>query len=97
MTPVTSSSAASLAGLRAVEALREEGYDGRITVIGDEPHLPYDRPPLSKQVLAGKWDADDIALRPVGRTLDDLDLDWRLGVACRRPRPGERVVAAGRR
>ena len=44
---------ASLAGLRASEALREEGFRGRLTIIGDEPGEPYDRPPLSKQVLAG--------------------------------------------
>jgi NADPH-dependent 2,4-dienoyl-CoA reductase/sulfur reductase-like enzyme len=43
---------ASLAGLRAVEAARKGGYPGRIVLIGDEPHLPYDRPPLSKQMLA---------------------------------------------
>ena len=44
---------ASLAGLSAVEALRNLGYDGRIVVVGGEDALPYDRPPLSKQVLAG--------------------------------------------
>lgn len=44
---------ASLAGLRAAEALREEGFHGSLTIIGDEPHEPYDRPPLSKQVLKG--------------------------------------------
>ena len=44
---------ASLAGLRAAEALREEGFDGHMTIIGDEPYEPYDRPPLSKQVLKG--------------------------------------------
>ena len=44
---------ASLAGLRAAEALREEGLPGRLTIIGDEPDEPYDRPPFSKQVLKG--------------------------------------------
>ena len=52
-------------------------------MIGDEPHLPYDRPPLSKQVLAGAWEPERIALTPVGRAIDDLALDWRLGVAAR--------------
>jgi NADPH-dependent 2,4-dienoyl-CoA reductase/sulfur reductase-like enzyme len=51
---------ASLAGLRAVEALRQEGFDGHLTLVGAEPHLPYDRPPLSKQLLAGEWDVDRI-------------------------------------
>jgi 3-phenylpropionate/trans-cinnamate dioxygenase ferredoxin reductase subunit len=45
---------ASPAGLRAAEALREEGFTGSLTVVGDEPHAPYDRPPLSKQVLLGQ-------------------------------------------
>ncbi|HZS92932.1 MAG TPA: FAD-dependent oxidoreductase [Chloroflexota bacterium] len=44
---------ASLAGLRAAEALRREGFVGHLTLIGDEPYPPYDRPPLSKQVLGG--------------------------------------------
>ncbi|MCP9210013.1 NAD(P)/FAD-dependent oxidoreductase [Streptomyces sp. NEAU-Y11] len=68
---------ASLAGLRAAEALREEGFTGSLTLIGDEPHEPYDRPPLSKQVLLGKADADRTAL-PRHR---ELDAEWRLGVA----------------
>jgi NADPH-dependent 2,4-dienoyl-CoA reductase/sulfur reductase-like enzyme len=69
---------ASLAGLRAVETLRQQGYEGRLVLVGAEPVLPYDRPPLSKQVLAGEWGVDRIVLRP-----DDdyasLDLDLRLG------------------
>ena len=72
---------ASLAGFRAVEELRHLGYDGRLTVIGAESHLPYDRPPLSKQVLSGKWEVDRIALRPIGKEVSELDVDWQLGVA----------------
>ena len=53
---------ASLAGWRAVETLRSEGFDGKISLIGDEPHLPYDRPPLSKQVLAGTWPPEKAVL-----------------------------------
>ncbi len=54
---------ASLAGLRGAEALRRLGYEGRLTVVGEEPHAPYDRPPLSKEVLAGKWDPERTQLR----------------------------------
>ncbi len=70
---------ASLAGIRAVEALRRRGFDGRIVLIGAESHLPYDRPPLSKQVLAGSWDTDRIHLTKP-QTLDELAIDLRLGV-----------------
>ena len=66
----------SLAGLRAAETLRREGFDGRIVAIGAEPHLPYDRPPLSKELLRGDVEPDGIVLRRQG--VDDLDLDWRL-------------------
>lgn len=69
---------ASLAGLRAVEALRRKGYDGKITWIGAEPHRPYDRPPLSKQVLRGEWAPDRVAL-PARPDYDALDLDLRVG------------------
>jgi len=53
---------AGLAGWRLCESLRREGYDGAISLIGDEPDAPYDRPPLSKQVLAGKWALDQATL-----------------------------------
>ncbi|HWN17492.1 MAG TPA: FAD-dependent oxidoreductase [Gemmatimonadales bacterium] len=67
----------SLAGLRAAEALRDEGFNGQLTVIGDEKHEPYDRPPLSKQVLKG-WVPGDHTLLPRAR---EVDAEWRLGVA----------------
>ena len=70
---------ASLAGLRAAETLRSEGFAGAITLVGDESHAPYDRPPLSKQVLRGEWDEDRVVL-PAGRN-EALDLTWELGVA----------------
>jgi NADPH-dependent 2,4-dienoyl-CoA reductase/sulfur reductase-like enzyme len=72
---------ASLAGFRAVEELRHHGYDGAITVIGAEAHLPYDRPPLSKQILAGTWEADRLPLTAIGKEIEELDVEWRLGVA----------------
>jgi 3-phenylpropionate/trans-cinnamate dioxygenase ferredoxin reductase subunit len=69
---------ASLAGLRAAETLRAEGYGGRIVLIGAESHEPYDRPPLSKQLLAGTWGLDRVRLRAPDK-IDALDLDLRLG------------------
>ena len=53
---------AGLAGWRFIESLRRDGYEGKITLIGDEPYAPYDRPPLSKQVLSGKWEIDKTVL-----------------------------------
>ena len=53
---------AGLAGWRFIESLRRDGYEGKITLIGDEPYVPYDRPPLSKQVLSGKWEIDKTVL-----------------------------------
>jgi 3-phenylpropionate/trans-cinnamate dioxygenase ferredoxin reductase subunit len=69
---------ASLAGLRAAESLRRQEFDGPITLIGDEPHAPYDRPPLSKQFLAGDWDEEKLALTKPEK-LADHDLTFRLG------------------
>ena len=65
----------SLAGLRAAQALRAEGFDGSVRIVSAEDHLPVDRPPLSKQVLAGAWEPDRAALRGV----DEAEADWILG------------------
>ncbi|KIH97366.1 pyridine nucleotide-disulfide oxidoreductase [Streptomonospora alba] len=70
---------ASLAGVETARALREQGFDGRLTVVGDEDRLPYDRPPLSKEYLLGKAETDDLALLD-GDDEDRLGIDWRLGV-----------------
>ncbi len=69
---------AGLAGLRAAEALRGDGFDGRIQMIGEEVHRPYDRPPLSKKLLAGEWEPNRVGLRNPDQ-LDALQLDWMLG------------------
>jgi NADPH-dependent 2,4-dienoyl-CoA reductase/sulfur reductase-like enzyme len=71
---------ASLAGLRAAETLRNEGFEGEVVIIGAEPHRPYDRPPLSKKLLAGEWEPDRIQLRQPD-AFDELDVEWRFGVA----------------
>ncbi|MEV7890116.1 NAD(P)/FAD-dependent oxidoreductase [Streptomyces sp. NPDC002817] len=70
---------ASAAGLAAAETLRREGYDGPLTLVGDEPLAPYDRPPLSKQVLSGEWRPERLDLRAPA-DLTALGLDLRLGV-----------------
>ncbi|MCD9879779.1 NAD(P)/FAD-dependent oxidoreductase [Streptomyces guryensis] len=82
---------ASAAGLAAAETLRREGYDGTLTLVGDEPQAPYDRPPLSKQVLAAQWQPARLALRPPA-DLAALDLDLRLGVAATGLELTERTV-----
>jgi NADPH-dependent 2,4-dienoyl-CoA reductase/sulfur reductase-like enzyme len=76
MSPTVAVVGASLAGLSAARALRAQSYDGRIVVIGDEAHAPYDRPPLSKEFLAGTASLDDIALGAPDD--EDLGLEWRL-------------------
>ena len=71
---------ASLGGLRTAQGLRGRGkFEGSITLIGAEPHYPYDRPPLSKQLLAGQWGPEQTLL-DAPDTVDKLGLDLRLGV-----------------
>jgi NADPH-dependent 2,4-dienoyl-CoA reductase/sulfur reductase-like enzyme len=69
---------ASLAGLRAVETLRQQEYTGEIVVVSDEAEQPYDRPPLSKKVLSGEWEPDRIRLRKP-EIIDSLGVEWTLG------------------
>ncbi|KMS71517.1 pyridine nucleotide-disulfide oxidoreductase [Streptomyces viridochromogenes] len=67
---------ASLAGLSAARSLRQQGFDGRLVVIGDEVHRPYDRPPLSKEFLAGTLGEAELALESDD---EDLRAEWLLG------------------
>ena len=69
---------AGLAGAKAAEALRDSGFDGQISLIGAEEHLPYERPPLSKEYLTGKADRDSVFVH--GQTwYRQQDIDLRLG------------------
>jgi NADPH-dependent 2,4-dienoyl-CoA reductase/sulfur reductase-like enzyme len=68
---------ASLAGLAATRALRAQGFTGRLVVVGEETHFPYDRPPLSKEFLGGTASEADISLTEPEDA--DLEIDWRLG------------------
>lgn len=68
---------ASLAGLSAARSLRKQGYDGRLVILGDELHRPYDRPPLSKEFLAGTLGEADLTLETDD---EDLRAEWLLGV-----------------
>lgn len=79
----------SMGGLRAAEQLRGAGWTGAITVIGDEPHMPYNRPPLSKEVLAGKAPFASLAFTPKAAA---ADVEWRLGTTVVASRLAERVV-----
>jgi NADPH-dependent 2,4-dienoyl-CoA reductase/sulfur reductase-like enzyme len=68
---------ASLAGINAARTLRLQGHTGSIIVVNADSERPYDRPPLSKQMLTGEWEPEKILL-PAGK--EDLDLEFRLGV-----------------
>ncbi|MEU6884895.1 FAD-dependent oxidoreductase [Streptomyces viridosporus] len=69
---------AGLGGIRTAEQLRTAGFRGKISLVGAEQHLPYDRPPLSKQVLTGEWDPERIVLCDKAR-LDELGISARFG------------------
>lgn len=73
----------SVGGVRTAQALRRRGHTGAVTIVGAERHLPYDKPPLSKQFLGGSWSGDRLTML----TADDAaaaDIDLRLGVAAAR-------------
>jgi len=80
----------SMGGLRAAEQLRAAGWTGAVTVVGDEPHMPYNRPPLSKEVLAGKAPFESLAFTPKAAA---ADVEWRLGTRVVSARLAERTVA----
>jgi len=70
---------ASHAAAQACVSLRQGGWKGSITVIGDEPDLPYHRPPLSKDFLSGDKEIDEILIRPAS-VYENADIDMKLGV-----------------
>jgi 3-phenylpropionate/trans-cinnamate dioxygenase ferredoxin reductase subunit len=82
---------ANLAGGAAVSTLREEGFEGRVVLIGDEPDVPYERPPLSKEYLRGEKEFDAAFLRPPD-WYAEADVDLRLGQRATRLDTGRRVV-----
>ncbi|MGW4441614.1 NAD(P)/FAD-dependent oxidoreductase [Streptomyces sp. NPDC004682] len=83
---------ASAGGLTVAEGLRRRGFTGSVTLVDADPELPYDRPPLSKQVLDGRWPAERARLRDPGE-LDSLELDLRLGCpAVSLDAPGHRLT-----
>jgi 3-phenylpropionate/trans-cinnamate dioxygenase ferredoxin reductase component len=89
---------ASLAGAKAAQTLREEGFDGRVVLIGEEPVRPYERPVLSKDFLQGKAEADAAFVHDPGY-YDQQDIDLRLStrVSSLEPQHREVVLASGER
>jgi phthalate 3,4-dioxygenase ferredoxin reductase subunit len=81
----------SVGGVRAARTLRAEGYQGRVTLVGEEPELPYDRPPLSKQVLTGAWSAERTGLL-TAQAAADAGIELRLGAPARALDPRARLV-----
>ena len=80
------------AGGRAVEAMRNAGFEGEIILIGDEPHLPYERPPLSKEVLQSKSDYEFPFIRP-REYYDEQNIELMLGVAANAINPAAKTVS----
>lgn len=83
---------ASLAGGRAAETLRQEGFDGKVVLIGAEPERPYERPPLSKDVLRGDASEEKAFLRPAEFYAENA-IELRLGTTAERLVPSERAIA----
>lgn len=82
---------ASLAGATAAATLREEGFDGDVTLIGEEPEPPYERPPLSKQYLRGEFTFETALVRPP-EYYAEQEIDARFGARATRIDPANRVV-----
>ncbi|MEV8191179.1 FAD-dependent oxidoreductase [Rhodococcus pyridinivorans] len=80
---------AGLAAVRTAEELRRAGYEGELVLVGDETHLPYDRPPLSKEVLRG--DRDDTTLRP-SEFFGENRIELMLGAAARSVDTASRIL-----
>jgi NADPH-dependent 2,4-dienoyl-CoA reductase/sulfur reductase-like enzyme len=84
----------SAGGTSTADALRARGYQGRITLVGDEVHGPYDRPPLSKQILHGTMEPAELTLRPAAH-FEDIGVEVRRGVRAVAVNPLQRRVMLG--
>ena len=84
---------ASLAGAKAAETLRAEGFDGRIVLIGSEPYRPYERPPLSKQLLRGESDTESVFVH-TANFYDDNEIELRVDTQVGEILPQSNVVTA---
>jgi 3-phenylpropionate/trans-cinnamate dioxygenase ferredoxin reductase subunit len=82
---------ASLAGVSVARTLRDEGFDGAVTLVGDEPHVPYERPPLSKGVLRGEQPPEDARVEEP-RFYEDARIELRLGTPAERIDTDRRTV-----
>jgi 3-phenylpropionate/trans-cinnamate dioxygenase ferredoxin reductase subunit len=83
---------AGQAGAQAADTLRREGFGGRLVLVGDEPQLPYQRPPLSKKFLAGELEEDRLPFRHRS-FYDEHRIELKLGVRAVRLDPGKHLVA----
>jgi NADPH-dependent 2,4-dienoyl-CoA reductase/sulfur reductase-like enzyme len=81
----------SVGGVRTAKALRLQGFTGRVVVIGGEAHLPYDKPPLTKQFLAGAWDQSRVTML-TAEDAEQADIELRLGSAAERLDMAHRAV-----
>jgi NADPH-dependent 2,4-dienoyl-CoA reductase/sulfur reductase-like enzyme len=86
---------AGLGGVRTAQQLRAAGHTGRITLVGDEKHLPYDRPPLSKQFLSGEWEPAQLSLVSQAE-IRDLGVEIQLGATVTALHVGKAELADGR-
>lgn len=86
---------AGMGGARAAITLRNEGFDGRIVLLGAEPDAPYERPPLSKAFLRGEQERAAIDITPKGASWADIDVDLRLGTEVTGFDPGASTLTLG--
>jgi phthalate 3,4-dioxygenase ferredoxin reductase subunit len=82
----------SVAGVRCVEALRHNGFEGSVLLVSDDPELPYDRPPLSKQFLAGEWSIDRVRLLSAEQAVE-LGVELALASAATELDPSAHTVS----
>jgi 3-phenylpropionate/trans-cinnamate dioxygenase ferredoxin reductase subunit len=85
---------AALAGAKAAEALRSEGFDGRIVLVGDEPERPYERPPLSKDYLRGESEREKVYVHPAG-FYEEHDIELLTGTKAERIDTAAQTVSLG--